>query len=167
MLNMKDLYKILKKGSKLFRKYLVLKEKQAAEEAAVKAEILRNELNESDNNSLSDSVDGTGPEDWFAYDSVLEVLKCNSALARLTAHQKRHLESLAEGPRVFEPGHYLWCVGQAVDYAFLIVAGTALFASKTDNERRQSNRRGSAGNLSVVSDPLIDYLEAGIVRAYF
>lgn len=156
MLNMKDLHQILKSGSKLFRKYLTLKEKQAAEEAAMKAQIIRNEteLTNSSQNGLhnpSSFVIDTVNElqshnNWYAYDSVLEVLKCNSALGRLTALQKRHLESLAEGPRYFEAGHYLWQVGEPVDYAFLIVAGTATFAPKPDDDVWR-NRRGSTGNI--------------------
>lgn len=152
MLNMKDLHLILKSGSKLFRKYLSLKEKQAVEEEAMKAQMLRNE---SDGNHFGangdihrfDSVaEQQLPSHWYAYDSVLEVLKCNSALGKLTALQKRHLESLAEGPRFFECNHYLWQVGEPVDYAFLIVAGTATFAQKADDEIWR-NRRGSTGNM--------------------
>lgn len=156
MLNMKDLHQILKSGSKLFRKYLTLKEKQAAEEAAMKAQIVRNEadLESFDQNGLGnvssfaiDTVqEHQSHNNWYAYDSVLEVLKCNSALGKLTALQKRHLESLAEGPRYFESGHYLWQVGEPVDYAFLIVAGTATFAPKPDDEVWR-NRRGSTGNM--------------------
>jgi len=157
MLNMKDLHEILKNGSKLFRKYLALKEKQAAEEAAMKAQIMRNEiLAQTDLNYLSTNGEGYRIEDqvpnhWYAYDSVLEVLKCNSALGKLTALQKRHLESLAEGPRFFEADHYLWRVGQPVDYAFLIVTGTGHFASKPE-EQRIFHRRCSTGNMFPISD---------------
>jgi hypothetical protein len=150
-LNMNDLFKILKKGSKLFRKYLVLKEKQAAEDAIIKAEILRCEMDNSGLTCSGTFNQSIGPEDWSTYDSVMEILKSNSALASLTAHQKRHLESLAEGPRVFEPGECLWEVGQPVDFAFLIVAGTAVYASRGDPERRPSNRRSSSGSNSAVS----------------
>lgn len=165
MLNMKDLHQILKSGSKLFRKYLTLKEKEAAEEAAMKAQIIRNESdtnhvglngttlsNGSNNNSFTNNpivetvTEQHSHNNWYAYDSVLEVLKCNSALGKLTALQKRHLESLAEGPRYFESGHYLWQVGEPVGYAFLIVAGTATFAPKPDDELWR-NRRGSTGNM--------------------
>lgn len=153
MLNMKDLHQILKSGSKLFRKYLTLKEKQAAEEAAMKAQIVRNEadLNGSCNSNSNYAIDTVSEHqshnNWYAYDSVLEVLKCNSALGKLTALQKRHLESLAEGPRYFECGHFLWQVGEPVDYAFLIVAGTATFAPKPEDELWR-NRRGSTGNMA-------------------
>jgi len=155
MLNMKDLQKILKCGSKLFRKYLSLKEKQKAEEDAFRAQIIRNEVdsNEADpcfenvnDNMDDDSVIHQTPNNWYAYDSVLEVLKCNSALRVLTAHQKRHLESLAEGPQYYESNKYLWQVGQPVDHAFLIVAGTANFAQKPEDDVLR-NRRGSTGNM--------------------
>lgn len=167
MLNMKDLYQILKTGSKLFRKYLALKEKQDAEEAALKAEILRNEIHETRNEIGETHFDGglgdranlaveQAHDDWYAHDSVLDVLMCNSALARLTAHQKRHLESLAEGPRFFEPGEHLWRVGETIDYAFLIVAGTASFSSKADHESScSSNRRESLSMVSHVHEALL------------
>lgn len=153
LLNMKDLHQILKSGSKLFRKYLALKEKQAAEEAAMKAQTMRNEAEQLHDGglngeaSLFEPVVEQMPHHWYAYDSVLEVLKSNSALGKLTALQKRHLESLAEGPRYFEPGHFLWQVGEAVEYAFLIVAGTATFAAKAEDEVWR-NRRGSTGNMA-------------------
>jgi len=155
MLNMKDLQKILKSGSKLFRKYLLLKEKQKAEEDAFRAQIIRDEADHDEvdpyfrqNGNIIDveSVVHQTPNNWYAYDSVLEVLKCNSALRVLSAHQKRHLESLAEGPRYFESNKYLWQVGQPVEYAFLIVAGTANFAQKPEDEVFR-NRRGSTGNM--------------------
>jgi hypothetical protein len=43
--------------------------------------------------------------------NVLELLDCNSALRKLSAVQKRHLESLAEGPLYFRPGERLWRAG--------------------------------------------------------
>jgi hypothetical protein len=160
MLNMKDLYQILKSGSKLFRKYLALKEKQESEEAAMKAQVIREEHNMSDNEKGGETknpglvqVDNVKEDtlchnNWYAYDSVLEVLKCNSALGKLTALQKRHLESLAEGPRFFEAGYFLWNVGEPVDYAFLIVTGTATFATKPEDEIWR-NRRGSTGTMGA------------------
>lgn len=150
---MKDLHRILKNGSKLFRKYCALKERQDAAEAETKALIARSES--------SSSVDffekySTVPEEpinrWFPQDTLLEVLKCNSALGKLTALQKRHLESLAEGPRFFEPDNFLWKVGDPVEYAFLIVSGTACFASKPETDIR--NRRSSTGNIPGSMSPI-------------
>ena len=65
--------------------------------------------------------------------NVLELLNCNSALRKLTAVQKRHLECLAEGPITYQPGERLWRGGAPVDKAFLIVAGTASFVQKRRN----------------------------------
>jgi CRP-like cAMP-binding protein len=73
--------------------------------------------------------------------NILELLNCNSALRKLTAVQKRHLESLAEGPIVFQAGERLWRAGTPVDKAFIIVSGTASFAPK----------RRNAGSAVVVS----------------
>jgi len=154
MLNMKDLKLILKGGSKLYRKYLALKEKQATAEQRIKGQMVQNEvelgrLPSQGKNNMEyrfDTVTEQSPNHWYSYDSVLEVLKNNSALGKLTALQKRHLESLAEGPRYFEAGQYLWQVGETVDYAFLIVAGTATFAQKPEDESWR-NRRGSTGNM--------------------
>jgi len=70
--------------------------------------------------------------------NVLELLDCNSALRRLSAVQKRHLESLAEGPVSFQPGERLWRAGAPVDKAFVVVSGTASFVPKRRNA-------GSAG----------------------
>ena len=160
MLNMKDLNQILKGGSKLFRKYLALKEKQASEEERMKAQMIQNEIDlgrlsprgTNDSEYQFDTVAEQSPNHWYSYDSVLEVLKSNSALGKLTALQKRHLESLAEGPRYFESSQYLWQVGETVDYAFLIVAGTATFAQKPEEEIWR-NRRGSTGNMPHSSQP--------------
>uniref|UniRef100_A0A7S1VRY0 Metallo-beta-lactamase domain-containing protein n=1 Tax=Grammatophora oceanica TaxID=210454 RepID=A0A7S1VRY0_9STRA len=154
MLNMKDLHQILKSGSKLFRKYLVLQEKQAAEEAAIQAQS-HDETGldfGSVNGNMDSSYDPVGevsptPRWYNSYDSVLEVLKCNSALGKLTALQKRHLESLAEGPRYFDANSYLWQVGKPVDFAYLIVAGTAVFANKPE-EPVFVSRRGSTGTMT-------------------
>jgi hypothetical protein len=51
-------------------------------------------------------------------DSLLDVIWFNSVLGNLKALQKRHLESLAEGPRFFEPGSLLWKIGDPVDFAY-------------------------------------------------
>ena len=64
---------------------------------------------------------------------VIEVLESNSTLRRLRAVQKRHLESLAEGPFYYSPGQRLWRFGTTVDKAFIIVAGTVSFVAKRRN----------------------------------
>lgn len=132
---MKDLHKVLKRGSKLFRKYQAVKEKQLADEAAVRATMVaKNDI----------ELEGTERLQKLRGDNLLEVLKFNSSLGKLSAFQKRHLESIAEGPRFFEEGSYLWQTGDTVDFAFLIVSGTALFGHKSlDEDHSMTSRRSS------------------------
>jgi hypothetical protein len=122
VVQMKDLQRILKSGSKLFRKYLALK---AAQKDTLKPA-------------------------QAAADSLLEVIRFNSVLGNLTALQKRHLESLAEGPRFFAPGSLLWKIGAPVDFAYLLVSGTATLGSRAPQRvgRSRMNRRGSTGAIS-------------------
>lgn len=135
---MKDLNKILKRGSKLFRKYQAVKEKQRKEEAVMAATLARNKnKRETDEMERIRKLRG---------DNLLEVLKFNSALGKCTAFQKRHLESIAEGPRFFDEGSYLWQYGDSVEYAFLIVSGTAIFGHRSRHDDEQSfssSRRNS------------------------
>jgi hypothetical protein len=130
VVNMKDLQRILKSGSKLFRKYLALKTAQKDKLQPAQA----------------------------AEDSLLDVIWFNSVLGNLTALQKRHLESLAEGPRFFEPGSLLWKIGDPVDFAYLLVSGTANLGSRAPQRVGHSrmNRRGSTGAIgeSVVGGPV-------------
>jgi hypothetical protein len=62
--------------------------------------------------------------------NVMDLLDSNSALRKLSAVQKRHLECLVEGPVVYTPGQRLWRSGSIVDKAFIIVAGTVSFVPK-------------------------------------
>jgi len=62
--------------------------------------------------------------------NIMELLDSNTALRKLTAVQKRHLQCLVEGPTVYAPGQRLWRTGAAVDKAFIIVAGTVSFVPK-------------------------------------
>ena len=62
--------------------------------------------------------------------NIIELIDSNTALRKLTAVQKRHLECLVEGPTVYAPGQRLWRAGAAVDKAFIIVAGTVSFVPK-------------------------------------
>jgi hypothetical protein len=82
-------------------------------------------------------------------DNIMGVLQCNSVLGSLHPMQKRHLESLADGPRYFAHESLLWTVGDPVDYAFVVVAGSATFRKKTERaSRNRSGRRGSTGAIS-------------------
>lgn len=62
--------------------------------------------------------------------NIIELLDNNSTFRKLNAVQKRHLESLAEGPLYYAPGQRLWRSGQQVDKAFIVVAGTVAFVAK-------------------------------------
>jgi hypothetical protein len=123
VLHMKDLQRILKSGSKLFRKYLALKTAQKE----------------------------TREPGQAAQDSLLEIIRFNSVLGNLTALQKRHLESLAEGPRFFAPGSLLWKIGEPVEFAYLLVSGTTTLGSPAPQRVTHSrmNRRGSTGAMSA------------------
>ena len=135
---MTELEKILRRGSQLYRKYLTLLRKQVADEAAGKIRA-RSDPGESGS--------------FFAYDHILDILLCNSVLGRLPALQKRSLESIAEGPRVFEPGTPLWRLSDRCEYAFLIVAGTATFETVQTSKMRSTRvRRGSVGVMVEIAD---------------
>lgn len=134
---MKDLNKILKRGSKLYRKYQAVRERQRKEEAAMASTLERNkDKKETDEIERIRKLRG---------DNLLEVLKFNSALGKCTAFQKRHLESIAEGPRFFDEGSFLWQFGDSVEYAFLIVNGTAIFGHRAHDDELSfsSSRRNS------------------------
>lgn len=143
MLPMKDLEAILKRGSKLYRKYLELQRAHAIEEGAMMARIRSEEA------SLSDRLAD------LSANRLLQVLQCNFVLGNLSAVQKRNLESIAEGPRVFEAGSTLWSIGDRCNYSFLLVAGTVSF--KHTNRPRGSStgetrRRPSLGAIVDVGD---------------
>jgi len=119
MLQMKDLEAILQRGSKIYRKYLQLQLKHAAEEAAAMTTMQSEDLA-----GRYPMRSGLG---HFAFDHLLGVLECNSVLGNLSATQKRSLESIAEGPRVFEEGSTLWNTGDRCNYNFLLATGNVSF----------------------------------------
>jgi len=108
-----NLHKILKNGSALYRKYLFRKTRSTNARNTNHLQI--RELSEKNTQGGLNNP------------SVIEILECNSTLRKLTAVQKRHLESLAEGPVQYPPGEKLWCAGTVVDKAFVIISGTAHF----------------------------------------
>lgn len=120
-----NLHKILKAGSSLYHRYLDRKMHQ---------ERVKMDASQSMSERQSEA---TPTEQMFEEAiqnlNVLELLNCNSALRKLTAVQKRHLECLAEGPISYQPGDRLWRGGTPVDKAFLIVSGTASFVPKRRN----------------------------------
>lgn len=123
------LHPILKSGSPLYRKYL---DRRAQQERAQNLE-----MTEGDHVSATEQLLGEALRNL----NILELLNCNSALRKLSAVQKRHLESLAEGPVSFLPGERIWRSGAPVDKAFIIVSGTASFVP----------RRRNAGSANVPS----------------
>ena len=130
-----SLHLILKSGSPLYRKYLDRRSQQqrrlsmeAGSQASTNSTTTHKLLTEALKNL-----------------NVLELLDQNSALRKLSAVQKRHLESLAEGPIGFGPGERLWRSGAPVDRAFLVVSGTASFVPRRRNAGSASLPPGSMG----------------------
>ncbi len=81
---------------------------------------------------------------------ILELFELNSTLRKMTAVQKRHLETLAEGPKYFAPGERLWRVGAQVEHVFIIVGGTVSFVAKRRNA-------GSAAGFDAVSIIVVSF----------
>lgn len=133
-----SLHTILNHGSPLYRKYLERGRLSESKPFADKAK----ELN------------------------VLELLNCNSALRKLNAVQKRHVESLAEGPVNFQPNERMWQAGTPVDRAFIIVSGTASFqvrrnagASMGLSTHDTSDRDGSLASDNCTDSVRVDALK--------
>lgn len=83
---------------------------------------------------------------------IIELLEDNTALRKLSAVQKRHLESLAEGPVYYAPGQRIWKSNTPVENAFIIVSGTVSFVAK------RRNAGSAAGTKNEYSD---DYSSMG------
>jgi hypothetical protein len=130
-----SLHLILKSGSDLYRKYLDRRSKQ---QRRLSLEV------GSEGSKTNSTATHKLLTEALKNLNVLELLDQNSALRRLTAVQKRHLESLAEGPFGYGPGERLWRCGARVDKALLVVSGTASFVP----------RRRNAGSASVPSGPM-------------
>lgn len=115
-----SLHSILKAGSPLYAKYLNRRAKQ------------------DQRISLEVASQGGSPTQMRLAEAlrslnILDLLDQNFALRKLSAVQKRHMESLAVGPIGFEPGERLWRDGAPVEKAFLIVSGTASFVQNRRN----------------------------------
>jgi len=110
-----SLHSILKSGSPLYKKYL---DRQLQQNRAKMDTASSKRLSSTTEKLLDDARKEM---------NVLELLNCNSAFRKLNAVQKRHLESLAEGPVSFQPGERLWRAGYPVEKAFVIVSGSASF----------------------------------------
>jgi len=130
-----SLHQILKSGSQLYSKYVERRQQQLQRRTS-----FEQSSQGSTNSTPTHKLLGEAMKNL----NVLELLDQNSALRKLSAVQKRHLESLAEGPVAFGPGERLWRAGAPVDKAFLMVAGTASFVP----------RRRNAGSASVPNNHL-------------
>ena len=149
------LHAILKAGSSLYGRYL---ERKTHQERAKM------------DGSQSDRLSNATPTDQLLDEAmrtmnVLELLNCNSALRKLSAVQKRHLESLAEGPISFQPGERLWRAGTPVDRAFVIVSGTASFVPKRRNAGSAAfqpvqSEKDKLGDPSVGDSMRVDAMKA-------
>jgi len=117
-----NLHSILKSGSELYRKYLARKARRDQKNA--QAKFAKHNITSSSQTVFDKALENL---------NIVELLDANSAFRRLNAVQKRHLESLAEGPIHYNAGQRLWRMGAAVDKAFIIVAGTATFLAKRRN----------------------------------
>jgi len=155
-----SLHAILKSGSSLYRKYL---ERRTSQEKAME------EIQDSSPLSSSGLIGLEMKEELNKSLSVLDLLELNSAFRKLSAVQKRHLESLAEGPVSFCPGERLWRAGTAVDKAYIVVAGTVSFipgrrnagsVSWSSNSNLRGDREGKGGNRSLGESMRIDAIKA-------
>ena len=129
------MHRILKNGSHLYRTYLKRKREK--------------EIHEDDIPECLETAQY--PDlyiDAFRNLEVLDLLEYNSTLKKLSAVQKRHLESLAEGPKYFAPGERLWRLGAQVENAFIVVGGSVSFIAKRRNA-------GSAAGVDFVSNIIL------------
>jgi len=133
-LEFKNLHRILKNGSPLYRKYL---KRQKSAGSAYEGPEQTNILGPVTRKLLKESSEKL---------NILELIDMNTGLRKLTAVQKRHLECLAEGPVAFNPGERLWRTGAPVDKAFLVVAGSASFVVRRRTSFRAPGNSGMLGN---------------------
>lgn len=124
-----NLHSILKSGSSLYRAYL----DRNAQKDSGSRDCLRDAPNAAMYESVVKNID------------IMDVIETNSTLRKISAVQKRHLESLAEGPVYFGPGELLWRTGTPVEKAYILVGGTVSFRAK---------RRNASVGVSVVSFPI-------------
>jgi hypothetical protein len=147
--DMKDIHGILQSGSPSYRKYLA-ETKRNGEKVERSFSITggRKQVDVDDEHSTTES---TVLSRQSGDTSFLNVLMYNSALSKISAVQKRNLEFLSEGPIRYERDQPIWSVGQKVDYAYLIVSGTAVFRSNPGRRGGGMLRRGSTGNITESS----------------
>jgi CRP-like cAMP-binding protein len=134
---------ILRSGSTLYRKYL---DRKMYQERAM--------LDASNSEHHSTTTEAL-LDDAMKNLNILELLNCNSALRKLSAVQKRHLESLAEGPVSFQPGERLWRAGSPVDRSFIIISGTVSFIPKRRNAGSTSTSMVIPDDKDAIGDPAL------------
>lgn len=131
IISMHELNKVLMRGSKLYRKYVGIEDKHG-------------QVAQDDNviGSIHKRVEKPASR------HVVDVIKINSLLGNLYAGQVRALEAIAEGPRLFEPGSYLWKSGSGCDFAYLIATGSAHYVGVSGRRRSIGmNTYGSSRNV--------------------
>jgi hypothetical protein len=138
-LEFKNLHRILKSGSPLYRQYLTRQE-HVGSKSDVPAQT--NIVGLQTQKLLDESTETL---------NILELIDMNTTLRKLTAVQKRHLECLAQGPVAFNPGERLWKAGAPVDKAFLVVAGTASFVFRRRTSFRATHASVTNSGMLAVS----------------
>jgi hypothetical protein len=148
--DMKDIHAILQSGSPSYRKYLAETKRNGENvEGCFSITGGRKQVDVADDeHSMTES---TVLSRQARDTSFLNVLMYNSALSKISAVQKRNLEFLSEGPIRYDRDQPIWSVGQKVDYAYLIVSGTAVFRSNPGRKGGAMLRRGSTGNIAESS----------------
>jgi len=126
-----NLHSILKSGSPLYRAYL---DRNSHEAGCLEF--------------LQDTATGHLYKEIVLNMEIMDVIESNSTLRKISAVQKRHLESLAKGPVYFAPGERLWRSTTPVEKAFIIVGGTVSFLTK----------RRNAGSVGVMVRNMVQFI---------
>lgn len=133
-ISMMELNGILMRGSKLYRKYVGIEDKRYGDDWVDSKDVAAKAQAREENPTSR---------------HVLFSLKINSLLGNLYAGQIRSLESIAEGPHVFEAGTFLWKAGGRCDCAFLIADGSAAFRPAPGRTRSIGYERSWGNQPSV------------------
>mmetsp|Transcript_13476 Transcript_13476/g.20503 ORF Transcript_13476/g.20503 Transcript_13476/m.20503 type:complete len:1321 (-) Transcript_13476:84-4046(-) len=113
------LHTILLNGSDLYRKY---------------NERLRQQAHKDKKMFKGSSATLSRSERAMLHFNMVDLLEHNSTLRKLRAVQKRHMESIVDGPFMFEPDQILWKAGEQVDKVFIVVFGTAKYGKSQSQE---------------------------------
>lgn len=143
------LHTILLNGSDLYRKYNERLRQQALKDKKTSSTSAKNKA------KLSRS------ERAMLHFNLVDLLEHNSTLRKLRAVQKRHMESIVDGPFLFDPGQILWKAGEQVDKVFIIVFGTAKYG-KFHNQDGFGSIQGEDADADGLAE---DEYECGIGRS--